>query len=272
MDKAPLRLLMYANVCSREKTFSSEGEKFPSVMAEGDTGHRHSLHCPVHQHQTAIRMPFPCRTGSERRRWSIFHPPVAVRDAWPWPLWQKGQWSGPWLFQCLLPSRRPLRFHFVRGNTWGERCNFGSACSFWQKLAFILRPNGSSSCLFTGRGKANEASCECLDQFATMAMAHSHVRRPQRLLIKLARPATLNADWMLKGCTSAQDGGRGSHGGGCWLLQEPQWMETMLESCRHYWNNRCSTTSDVLQSFTFSFERVPSLCRPWKSSLNNTTP
>lgn len=268
MDKAPRRLLMYANVCSREKTSSSQGEKFPSVMAEGGhwTSTLASLFCP--SASSCNQDAFSCRTGSERRRWSTFHPPVAVREAWPWPLWQKGHWSGPWLFQCFLPSRRPLRFHFVRGNTWGERSNVGSACSFWQKLAFILRPNGSSSCLFTGRGKANKVSYECLDQFASMVMAHSHVRRPQCLLIKW-RP-----HWMLivKSCTSAQVGGRGSHGGGCWLLQEPQWMETMLESCKHYWNNRCSTTSDVLQSFTFSFERVPSLCRPWKSSLNNTTP
>lgn len=258
-------MLMYA---AARKPSPPKGRNFPLWWRRGETGHRHSLHCSVHQHQTAIRMPFPVELGQSADVGppSIHQSPYEKLDLWP--LWQKGQWSGPWLFQCFLPSRRPLRFHFVRGNTWGERSNVGSACSFWLKLGFILRPNGSSSCLFTGRDKANKVSYECLDQFATMVMAHSHVRQPQCLLIKW-RP-----HWMLivKSCTSAQDGGRGSRGGGCWLLQEPQWMDTMLERCKHYWNNRCSTTSDVLQSFTFSFERVPSLCRPWKSSLNSTTP
>lgn len=52
-------MLMYA---AARKPSPPKGRNFP-VMAEGDTEHRHSLHCSVHQNQTAIRMPFPVELG-----------------------------------------------------------------------------------------------------------------------------------------------------------------------------------------------------------------
>lgn len=67
MDKAPLCLLIYANVFShKKKTFSSEREKISfcdTHRAKGDTGHSHSLQYSVHQHQTEITMPFPLKLG-----------------------------------------------------------------------------------------------------------------------------------------------------------------------------------------------------------------
>lgn len=151
--------------------------------AKGDTGHSHLLQYFVHQHQTEITISFPVKLGQSAH----------VRSSSTHQLMHEKVVLGPCdtranevVLGCFSASylEVELSFYFVRRNTWGERSNLGSACSFWQKLTFILRPNGFSSCMFTGRDKKNKASYECLDQFATMAMAHSNVRWPQCLLIK----------------------------------------------------------------------------------------
>lgn len=53
-------MLMYA---ATRKPSPPKGKRFTSVIAKGDTGHRHSLQYSIHQRQAAITMPFPVKLG-----------------------------------------------------------------------------------------------------------------------------------------------------------------------------------------------------------------
>lgn len=144
-------MLIYS---ATEKPLSSYGNRFPSLIpTEGRGG---TLDIATRFSILSIGLTLKSQyhfLSNWVRACTLVHsppaaPPVAACEAWHWPPWQKGQWSGPWTFQCFLPRSGALCLCFVSRSTCGERATVNRLDHFGRNwLLFSNQMNSPAACL-----------------------------------------------------------------------------------------------------------------------------